>query len=211
MFLQKYLIGFKLRLWLGHSRTFTELCISHSCCVFRFIVLLEGKPSARLRFWMLWTGFLLRVSLYLGALSFSSTLMCSSVPAAEKQPHANSTLYFWDGTLQVMSRAGSLQTWCLELRFIRPDNIIYHSLRVLKVLFCKFQVSICLHWGEDWVWPHCHKAQIGGVLQWCLSFCRFLPSPHMIMELNYSDHQVLGHSSNQSPSPSIELMNDAFI
>ncbi len=59
---------------------------------------------------MLWTGFLLRVSLYLGALSFSSTLMCSSVPAAEKQPHATSTLYFWDGTLQVMSKAGSLQT-----------------------------------------------------------------------------------------------------
>ncbi len=90
MCLQKYLIGFKLRLWLGHSRTFTELCISHSCCVFRFIVLLEGKPSARLRFWMLWTGFLLRLSLYLGALSFSSTLMCSSVPAAEKQLHSMS-------------------------------------------------------------------------------------------------------------------------
>ncbi len=35
---------------------------------------------------------------------------------------------------------------------------------------------MCLHWGEDWVWPHHHKAQIGGVLQWCLSFCRFLPS-----------------------------------
>ncbi len=69
---------------------------------------------------------------------------------------------------------------------------------------------MCLHWGEDWVWPHQHKAQIGGVLQWCLSFCRFLPSPHMIMEFNYSDHQVLGHHSNQSPSPSIELMNDAF-
>ncbi len=99
MFLQKHLIGFKLRLWLGHSKTFTVLCISHSCCVFRFIVLLEGKPSAHLRFWMLWTGFLLRLSLCLCALSFSSTLMCSSVPAAEKQPHATSTLYFWDGTL----------------------------------------------------------------------------------------------------------------
>ncbi len=34
-FLQKYLIGCKLRLWLGHSRTFTELSITHSCCVFR--------------------------------------------------------------------------------------------------------------------------------------------------------------------------------
>ncbi len=46
-FLQKYLIGFKLRLWLGHSRTFTEFSISHSCCVLRIIVLLEGEPSAQ--------------------------------------------------------------------------------------------------------------------------------------------------------------------
>ncbi len=30
-----------------HSKTFTELSISHSCCVFRVIVLLEGKPSAQ--------------------------------------------------------------------------------------------------------------------------------------------------------------------
>ncbi len=38
---------FKTRLWLGHSRTFTELSISYSCCVFRSIVLLEGEPSAQ--------------------------------------------------------------------------------------------------------------------------------------------------------------------
>ncbi len=37
-FLQKYLTGFNPRLWLGHSKTFTDLCISHSCCVFRSIV-----------------------------------------------------------------------------------------------------------------------------------------------------------------------------
>ncbi len=50
----------------------------------------------------------------------------------------------------------------------------------------------------------CHTTikPISGVLQWCLSFCRFLPSPHMIMELK-SDHRVLSHQSNQSPSPSI--------
>ncbi len=55
---------------------------------------------------MLWTGLSLRLSQYFGALSFSSTLMSPSV-----MPHevATSTLYFWDGTLQVMSRAGFLQ------------------------------------------------------------------------------------------------------
>ncbi len=61
-------------------------------------------------------------------------------------------------------------------------------------------VFMCLHWGEDCIWPHQHKAQIDGVLQWCLSFCRFLLSPHMIMEFNQSDHQVLGHHTNQSPA-----------
>ncbi len=70
------------------------------------------------------------------------------------------------------------------------------------MLFCSKCVFFCLHWGEDWVRPHHHKAWVVGVLQRCLSFCRFFLSPHMIMELK-SDHQVLGHHSNQSPSPSI--------
>ncbi len=64
-------------------------------------------------------------------------------------------------------------------------------------------VFFCLHWGEDWVWQHHHKAQIDVVLQWCLSFCRFLLSPHMIMELNYIDRQDVRQHSNQSPSLSI--------
>ncbi len=42
-----YVIGFKLRLCLSHWRTFTELSISHSCCVFRSISPLEDKPSAQ--------------------------------------------------------------------------------------------------------------------------------------------------------------------
>ncbi len=46
-FLQKYLIAFKPRLWLGHSRIFTEVSISHVCCVLRVNVLLEVEPSAQ--------------------------------------------------------------------------------------------------------------------------------------------------------------------
>ncbi len=46
-FLQNYLIGFKPRMGLGHSRTFTELSINHSCCVLRVIVLLEGELCAQ--------------------------------------------------------------------------------------------------------------------------------------------------------------------
>ncbi len=114
-FFQIYLIGFKLRLWLGHSRTFTELSISHSCWVFRSIVLFEGKPSARL--------------------SFFYTLTSLSVPATEKQPHSMRLLpeHFTFGMV--------LCRWWAELvpfkhdawnwGSSRPDNIISHSLRVL--------------------------------------------------------------------------------
>ncbi len=134
-FLQKYLIGFKLRLWLGYSRIFTALCRSHYCCVLRVIVLLEGKPSAHQRFWMLWTGSSLTLSQYFGALSFSSILMSASVPAAEKQPHSTRLLpaHFTFGMVLCMWWAvpAFLQTWCFKWRFIRPDNIIYLSLRVL--------------------------------------------------------------------------------
>ncbi len=38
---------FKPRLWLGHSKMFTELSLIHSCCVLKVIVLLDGEPSAQ--------------------------------------------------------------------------------------------------------------------------------------------------------------------
>lgn len=60
-----------------------------------------------------------------------------------------------------------------------------------------------LYWGEAWVLSLCYQAQIGGVSQWCLSFCKFLPSPDKITQLNQSDHQCLDHLSYQDPSPSI--------
>ncbi len=83
--LQKYLIAFKPRLWLGHSRTVVYkpllLCAWGSLSCWKVNLL----PS--LRFWMLWTGFSLRISQYFGALNLSSTLTSPSVPATEKQPH----------------------------------------------------------------------------------------------------------------------------
>ncbi len=85
------------------------------------------KLLPSLRFWILWTGFSLRQSQYFGALSFS-------VPAAENSHTARGcyqhTLLL-GCTLQVMSRTGSLQTWCLELKFIRPENLVSQSRRVL--------------------------------------------------------------------------------
>ncbi len=183
-FLQKYLTGFKLRLWLGHSRTFTELSIRHSCCVFRFIVLLEGEPSAHLRFWILWTGFSLRLSQYFGALSFSSDEFLSPCRwrTAPQHEASTSTLYFWDGTLHVMSRAWFPSNMMLGIEVHQTRESCFSQSEGPLGAFSKC-VFMC-HWREDCIWPHRHKAQIGGVLQWCLSFCRFLLSAYIIMELN---------------------------
>ncbi len=125
-FLQKYLIGFKSRLWLGHSKTFTQ-----HCCVLRVTVLLEGKHSAQSEVlntldWVFSIFWCIELFFY----SDVSLSPCSWKTAPQHEA-ATSTLYFWDGTLQLMSRAGSLQTWCLELRFIRPENLVSQSLRVL--------------------------------------------------------------------------------
>ncbi len=91
-----------------------------------------------------------------------------------------------------------------ELRFIRPDNLFFIVWELFGCIFVNSnQGFMYLYWGEAWVWSLCYQAQIGGVSQWCLSFCKFLLSPYKIIELNQSDHQCLDHLSNQDPSPSI--------
>ncbi len=136
------------------------------------------------RFWMLWTGFSLRLSLYFGALSFSSSLTSPSVPAAENTPTAWGC--YQHTLLLGCYSAGDEQSWFPSDMMLRIERILF--LRVWGSFRCFFAnsrcVFMCLHWRQDWVCPHHHKAQIGGVLQWCLSFCRFLPSAYMITELN---------------------------
>ncbi len=98
---------------------------------------------------------------------------------APQHEAATSTLYFWD----VLCR------WWAELVSFKHDAWNWGSsdqimlfLTVWGSFRCFFAnskyVFMCLHWREDWALPHCHKAQIGGVLQWCLSFCRFLLSAY---------------------------------
>ncbi len=133
-FLQKYLTRFNPKLWLGHSSTFTELPLSHSCYVFRFIVLLEGLPSAQSDVlnaldWV----FIKAISIFwcIELFFYSDESLSPCCWKNSPTAWATSTLYFWVGILQVMSKAGFHQTWCLELRFIRPDNLVSHSLGFL--------------------------------------------------------------------------------
>ncbi len=54
------------------------------------------------------------------------------------------------------------------------ESCFLQSESSLGVFSCIFTAT------EDWVLSHRLKAQIGGVLQWCLSFCRFVLSAYMI-------------------------------
>ncbi len=138
-FLQKYLIGFKLRLWLGHSRTFIELSVSHSFCVLRVIVLLEGEPSAQSE---VLNGFSLRLSQFFWCIELffysDESLSPCCWKTAPQHEAATSTLYLWDGTLQVMSRAGFLQTWCLESCFSQSEGPLGALLKITSVFSCIF-------------------------------------------------------------------------
>ncbi len=65
---------------------------------------------------MLWTGFSLRLSLYFGALRFSSSLTSPSVPAAEKQPHSMRQL-----PAHFTYSAGDKQSWFPSNTMLRVE------------------------------------------------------------------------------------------
>ncbi len=162
-------LGFKSGLWLGHSRTVTELLWSHS-----FVILavclgslscwkVNLRPS--LRSWALWRSS--RISLYLAALS---SLDCNqlSCPCSWKTPPqhdaATTMLHCWDCIGQVMSSAWFLHTYRLELRpkssilvSFRPENLICHHLGVLQVFFSKLHAGFHVSCTEERL-PSCHSA-----------------------------------------------------
>ncbi len=175
-FLQKYLIGFKPRLWLGHSRTFTELSISHSCCVCRSIVIVhywKVNLLSSLRFCMFWSGFSLRLSQYFGALSFSSTLTSLSVPAAEKQPHSMRLLpgHFTFGMV--------LCRWWVELVSFKHDAWNWGSSdqRILFLtVWMSFRCFLKIPSVFSWVFTEeriesCHTTIKPRSMECCSGFC----------------------------------------
>ncbi len=110
--LQRCSIGFKSGLWLGHSRTVTELLWSHS-----FVILavclgslscwkVNLRPS--LRSWALCRRFSSRISLYLAAFIFPSiaivlSLQLKNTPTAWCCHHHASLLgLYWTGDEQCL-------------------------------------------------------------------------------------------------------------
>ncbi len=158
--------GFSRSVWLGSSPgcvwdVHGVVCKPLLLCV-RVTVLLEGERLPGLRCWMLWTGFSLRLSQYFGA---SSTLTSLSVPAQHELLPAHFTFGMYS--------ACDEQSWFPSNIWGSSDLIILF-LTVWGSFRCFFVNSKCvfmrLHWGEDWVWPHRHKAQLGGVLLWRFSY-----------------------------------------
>ncbi len=106
-------LGFKSGLWLGHSRTVTELLWSHS---FVILAVCLGSLSCwkvnlwpSLRSWALWRRFSSRISLYLAAFIFPSIATSRPVPAAENTPtawcchhHASLLGLYWTGDEQCL-------------------------------------------------------------------------------------------------------------
>ncbi len=190
-FLQKYLIGFSPRLWLGHSRTFTELSINHSCCVFRVIVLLEGEPSAHSEVlnaldWV----FIKTISIFwcIELFFYSEFLMSPSVPAPEKLLHSTRPLPAHFNFGMVLCR------WWAELVSFKHDawnwgssNQIILFFRVWGSFRCFFANSKCvssiftaerIEFGHTAIKPRS--------VELCSDVCPFwFPrSAYVIMELN---------------------------
>ncbi len=140
--------GFSRHIWLGSSpgcgwatQRHSQRCISHSCCVPRVTVLLVGKHSAQSEVlntldWVFIKGISIFWCIELFFYSDESLSPCcwKTTPQYEA---ATTTLYFWDGTLHVMSRAGygasskkcPVCFKCIQLRVTETTCFCYPSMK----------------------------------------------------------------------------------
>ncbi len=210
--LQRCSIGFKSGLWLGHSRTVTELLWSHS-----FVILavclgslscwkVNLRPS--LRSWALWRRFSSRISLYLAAFIFPSIATSRPVPAAEKHPHSMMLPppCFTVGT--VLDRwwavPGFLHTYRLELR-PKSSILVSSDQRILQVFFSKLHAGFHVSCTEERL-PSGHSAIKPRLVEGCSDgwlSTTFSHLPNASLELSHSDLWVLLYLSHQGSSPPI--------
>ncbi len=123
---------------------------------------------------MLWTGFSLRLSQYFGALGFSSTLTSplSSCrwKTAPQHEAATSTLYFWVGTLQVMSSAWFLSNMMLGIEVHQTRSYYFSQskgpLGAFLQILCVFR---CVYTEERI--ESCHTAIKPRLLECCSGVC----------------------------------------
>ncbi len=196
--LQRCSIGFKSGLWLGHSRTVTELLWSHS-----FVILavclgslscwkVNLRPS--LRSWALWRRFSSRISLYLASFIFPSIATSRPVHAAEKHPHSMMLPppCFTVGT--VLDRwwavPGFLHTYRLELR-PKSSILVSSDQRILQVFFSKLHAGFHVSCTEERL-PSGHSAIKPRLVEGCSDGWLSTTSPISRMHLWSSATVIFG-------------------
>uniref|UniRef100_A0A8C7Q253 Fibronectin type-III domain-containing protein n=1 Tax=Oncorhynchus mykiss TaxID=8022 RepID=A0A8C7Q253_ONCMY len=133
--LQICLIGFKSRLWLGHSKTFRDLSKSHFCVVLAVCLVslscwkVNHHPS--LRSSVHWRRFSSRISLFFALFIFPSILTSLQVPATEKHDAATTMLHCRDGARFLPDVTFGIQAKEFNLGFTSPENFVSYGLRVL--------------------------------------------------------------------------------
>ncbi len=111
--LQRCSIGFKSGLWLGHSRTVTEVVVKpllrYFSCVLRVIILLEGKPSAQSEVLSTLEKVFVQDIPVLGRIHLSldcnQSFLSLQLKNTPQHDAATTMLHCWDCIGQVMSSA----------------------------------------------------------------------------------------------------------
>ncbi len=207
---QRCSIGFKSGLWLGHSRTVTELLWSHS-----FVILavclgslscwrVNLQPSLRS-----WAQVFVQDISVLGRIHLSLDCNQSSCPCSWKTPPqhdaATTMLHCWDCIGQVMSGAWfsphiplRIKAKKFYLGLIRPENLICHHLGVLHAGFHVSCTEERLPSGHSAIKPRLVEGCSDGWLSTTFSHL-----PNASLELSHSDLWVLLYLSHQGSSPPI--------
>ncbi len=202
--LQRCSIGFK---------SLFLFCVALAICL-ESLSCWKVNLLSNLRFRMLWISFSLRLSIYFGALRFSSTLTSPPVPAAEKHLHRMRLI-----PAQLTFGMVLCRCWVELVSSKMMLRIEVHQTREScfseseDPLDAVWQIPCVFDRGEDWVWPHCQKAQIGDV-------CPFVgfSYQHIWSWSLTRVTWVLGYLSRHGPSPFIsqnglgdQLLDDSWL
>ncbi len=149
--------GFSRKIWLRSSQGSGWATQGHSQnCLYATLAVCLGSLSCwkmnllpRLRFWMLWTRFSLILSQYFEIHSMRL------LPA-----------HFTFGMVLCRWWAvpGFFQTWCLELRFVRPENL------VSQVLFLQMPIVFSCVFTEERI-ESCHTTVKPRSVECCSDVC----------------------------------------
>ncbi len=211
--LQRCSIGFKSGLWLGHSRTVTELLWSHS---FVILAVCLGSLSCQSEVLSTLEKVFVQDIPVLGRNHLSLDCNQSSCPCSwKKNPQhdaATTMLHCWDCIGQVMSSAWfsphiplRIKAKKFYLGLIRPENLICHHLGVLQVFFSKLHAGFHVSCTEERL-PSGHSAIKPRLVEGCSDgwlSTTFSHLPNASLELSHSDLWVLLYLSHQGSSPPI--------